>query len=73
MWRTNIAISDEISGELTINPAIGRVDAQGSRLECDIRYPVTADVDDIVGRIRQSGNPVGYEVEHNADGTATLC
>lgn len=59
----NIAISDEISGELTINPAIGRVDAQGSRLECDIRYPVTADVDDIVGRIRQSVDPVGYEVD----------
>lgn len=59
----NIAVSDKVSGELTINPAIARVDAQGSRLECDIRYPVTVDAEDLLNRIRQAVDPIGYEAD----------
>lgn len=58
----NIALEDEPSGKLTINPAIAKVDGDEASLACDIRYPVTCDKDDILARINESLAPLGFAV-----------
>ncbi|MGI6108759.1 MAG: Sapep family Mn(2+)-dependent dipeptidase [Eubacteriaceae bacterium] len=58
-----IDVSDDVSGELTFNPAVAHVDADGAELECDIRYPVTLKGEDFAESIRQAVEPLGFTVE----------
>ncbi|KNZ42671.1 xaa-His dipeptidase [Acetobacterium bakii] len=59
----NIRISDEISGALTLNPSIARVDAEEAVLECDIRYPVSVEIKDIEEQIAAAVKPYGFSFE----------
>lgn len=59
----NIVLSDDVSGDLTYNPSIAHLGEDGSYLISDIRYPVTLEADDIVNRIKESVEPLGYSVE----------
>ena len=59
----NIDVSDDVSGELTFNPAVAHVDADGAELECDIRYPVTLNGEDFAERINQAVAPLGFSAE----------
>lgn len=59
----NISLSDEPSGKLTFNPAVGHVDENEAYLISDIRYPVTLNSEDILERMRESIAPLGYELE----------
>ncbi len=58
----NIALKDSES-TLTINPAIIKADEEGISLDCDIRYNIFADPDDVVKRIKDSVTPLGFNVE----------
>ncbi|WP_195283127.1 Sapep family Mn(2+)-dependent dipeptidase [Harryflintia acetispora] len=58
-----IALCDEPSGKLTINPGVARVDGHTAELRCDIRYPVTAKKEDILARISEAVAPLGFTVE----------
>ena len=55
-----IDLSDEISGELTLNPAIVHVDENKAILRCDIRYPVTMKSDDICNAIEKATADLGF-------------
>lgn len=56
----NIDLSDEVSGQLTLNPAIAFVDDHKALLKCDIRYPVTIDVSLIEKNIAKAIKPLGF-------------
>lgn len=58
-----IAVSDEVSGELTYNPAVAHVDGKSASLESDIRYPVTLKKEDFVTAIEKAVAPLGFTVE----------
>lgn len=62
-----IACSDKVSGELTINPSIARVDADHASLSCDLRIPVTIKEESILTAIRSAVRPLGFDVSilHN--------
>lgn len=59
-----IALSDEPSGKLTLNPSIAKVDTTSAELRCDIRVPVTIDVDTVVAAIAKSVAPLGFSAEN---------
>lgn len=60
---------DEISGPLTCNLAAVEMDVSGGlrriSAKLDIRYPVTADSDEIIGKIRLSAGKAGCDVQIN--------
>ncbi len=59
----NIALSDDVSGNLTFNPAVAHVDGPSASLECDIRYPVTLKPDQFDPEIAKAVAPLGFKVE----------
>ena len=59
----NIQLSDEISGALTLNPSIVRVDGEQAILECDIRFPVSIEVSLIEERIAEAVKHLGFSFE----------
>lgn len=59
----NIDLSDEISGKLTLNPSIARVDGEKAILECDIRYPVTVKSSIVEKHIAMAVKPLGFSVK----------
>lgn len=56
----NIDISDEPSGCLTLNPAITKCTEKECYMDYDVRYPVTADGDEVVQRVRRSAEENGF-------------
>lgn len=58
-----IAFSDEPSGKLTLNPSIAHVSETSAELQCDLRVPVTIDVDKVVDAISGSVAPLGFSAE----------
>ena len=59
---TGCVIEDD-SGFVTANPAILRIDGNGEELVIDIRYPVTAKMDDIIEYFRNAVSPYGLTVD----------
>jgi|LGVF01.2.fsa_nt_gb succinyl-diaminopimelate desuccinylase len=59
----NINLSDEISGGLTLNPSIARVDEKHVMLDCDIRYPVTMTAKLIKEKIEKVLEPLGFSIK----------
>ena len=58
-----IAQSDEPSGALTLNVGVVQVGSEGASAGIDIRYPVTADGDAILEKIRARAQKEGLTVE----------
>lgn len=54
---------DDISGALTLNAGVLKVNADKSELIIDIRYPVTADSSIIISAIRSKASEFGLTVE----------
>ncbi len=59
----NINLSDEPSGQLTINPSVAKADCKQGSLICDIRYPVTYKLEDFIGNIEEAVGKIGFKVE----------
>ena len=59
----DIALNDAVSGQLTLNPSIARVDDKKVMLECDIRYPVTIDKAIIKENISRAVKPLGFSLK----------
>ncbi|MGV8906787.1 MAG: Sapep family Mn(2+)-dependent dipeptidase [Acetobacterium sp.] len=59
----NIVLSDEISGQLTLNPSIARVDNKKAILDCDIRVPVTIDMSVIAENMTRAVKPFGFSLK----------
>ncbi len=65
---TGCSINDD-SGMITANPSVLRIDEEQETLMIDIRYPVTANHNDIVSYIASEASPYGLSVkisEHKA-------
>lgn len=58
----DIDLADDISGELTLNPAIINVNNGIAELICDIRYPITLDADLIIENIKKATDQLGFKV-----------
>lgn len=58
-----INLSDDVSGNLTFNPAIGHLNSDEAYLISDIRYPVTLNSDEILKNIEEAIKPLNYTVE----------
>jgi succinyl-diaminopimelate desuccinylase len=63
----DIDLSDAVSGELTLNPAIVQVDENKALLRCDIRYPVTLDSRQIGAAIVAATEDLGFSFEMDHD------
>lgn len=59
----NINISDEPSGELTLNPAIAKADCNYGEILCDIRFPVTKKLEDFYPTLEKNVKALGFDVE----------
>lgn len=59
----NINISDELSGELTLNPSIISADSNSCEIYYDIRYPITANGDEIIKSINNAAIKNGFSSE----------
>lgn len=57
-----IALADEPSGKLTINPSIAHVNAEKAELSCDLRVPVTFGKDTVIAAIEKAVAPLGFQV-----------
>lgn len=57
-----INLSDEVSGALTMNPAIAYVDDNIAVFRCDIRYPVTMKGRDICEAIQKATVDLGFSL-----------
>lgn len=55
-----IDFSDSVSGRLTVNPSVAKLDEQGCSLQCDIRIPVSTDKDTVLNAIRGRTAPLGF-------------
>ena len=62
----NIAVSDKLSGALTLNIGILRADAQNVEATIDIRYPVMASPDAILKAISAAVSSAGVTVSESA-------
>jgi succinyl-diaminopimelate desuccinylase len=62
-----VDVSDEVSGNLTLNPAIVHVDEKKALLRCDIRYPVTMDSSEICEAIINATGDLGFRFEMDHD------
>jgi len=58
-WSAGLACSDEVSGNLTFNTAILRLDEKAGVIKFDIRYPVTHDGDELLERLKKLGAQTG--------------
>lgn len=57
-----IAATDPVSGELTINLGVLHMDESSIRMEVDVRYPRNANGEHLAKRIRAFFAPVGIEI-----------
>jgi succinyl-diaminopimelate desuccinylase len=57
-----IACTDEPSGALTFNAGVVEMDEDRTELVADIRYPVTADREDLLAKMRAVAAPYGISV-----------
>lgn len=62
-----VNLADQVSGDLTLNPAIAEVDASKAILRCDIRYPVTFKSDTICEAIKKATGDLGFSFEMDHD------
>ena len=62
-----IDLSDAVSGELTLNPAIVQVDDKKAVLRCDIRYPVTMKSSELCAVIQKATADLGFNFEMDHD------
>jgi len=62
----NIAVSDKISGALTLNIGILKADAQSVEVTLDIRYPVMVNPDAITKAITAAVSPAGLAIVFSA-------
>jgi succinyl-diaminopimelate desuccinylase len=63
-----IAYSDEITGDLTMN--VGKISytrERGGQLGINLRYPVTADMEDIKGQLEKLLKTEGFKIENFSD------
>lgn len=58
-----LACEDEVSGKLTLNTAILKVDEDESVCKFDIRYPVTHDGEALLRQLEELGNRCGIHFE----------
>ena len=58
-----INLSDSVSGNLTLNPAIAFVDENIAVLRCDIRYPVTIKSSELCKAIQKATEDLGFSLE----------
>ena len=58
-----INLSDAVSGDLTLNPAITFVDENIAVLRCDIRYPVTIKSSELCKTILKATEDLGFSLE----------
>jgi succinyl-diaminopimelate desuccinylase len=58
-----INLSDQVSGDLTLNPAIAYGDENIAVLRCDIRYPVTKKSSDICAAIQKATGDLGFSLK----------
>ncbi len=58
-----INLSDELSGDLTLNPAIIEINNGVAMLKCDIRYPVSLNADLILEKIKEAIDHLGFKLE----------
>jgi succinyl-diaminopimelate desuccinylase len=58
-----INLSDSVSGNLTLNPAIAFVDENIAVLRCDIRYPVTIKSSELCKTIQKATEDLGFSLE----------
>lgn len=58
-----INLSDTVSGDLTLNPAIAYVDENKAVLRCDIRYPETINSSDISEAIQKATEDLGFSLK----------
>lgn len=58
-----IDFSDEISGSLTINPALADVNDEQMSLGCDIRVPVTVTLESVMDAMKSHVSGLGFDVE----------
>lgn len=65
-----IAAADEISGPLTYNPGVIAVTENKARLLVNIRYPVTGNADEIIGKLKATGEKYGFSFENYTDSPA---
>lgn len=61
-----IAFSDDVSGALTINPAIASSDGDAMELDYDIRIPVTVTAEAVIDAVTAHVSPLGFTVERKA-------
>ncbi|MGI6546275.1 MAG: Sapep family Mn(2+)-dependent dipeptidase [Fastidiosipilaceae bacterium] len=57
-----IQVSDEVSGELTLNIGLVKFDGKTWTLSCDLRYPVTTDGTEFLSTIQQSAAAIGGSI-----------
>ena len=57
-----IALSDELSGELTISPNVFELDSRGVELRCDARVPLCADDNNCRLAAERAGEAAGFTV-----------
>ncbi|WP_042167544.1 Sapep family Mn(2+)-dependent dipeptidase [Paenibacillus gorillae] len=57
-----ITCADELSGELTCVGAVGRLEAGEVRLAINIRYPITADAQNLLASLRQSAEAGAFKL-----------
>ncbi len=62
----NIAVSDKISGALTLNTGILKADEQTVEVTLDIRYPVMANPEAIAKAITMAVSPSGLAIVYSA-------
>ena len=65
--KLGIAMSDEPSGGLTLNPGILEYDGQAVSVKCDVRYPVTKTSDDVYDGMMPAIDKYGLGVLKSED------
>jgi succinyl-diaminopimelate desuccinylase len=61
--KLGIAFRDEISGELTQNLGLIKVDEKGATLSINIRYPITKKGEEIIEKLKAVGKINGFSFE----------
>lgn len=67
----NCKLSDEQSGDITINPGVIKMDEDWIYLALDIRYPISFTEEEVTRRITERVEPYGVEV-HVAGGERSV-
>ncbi len=59
-----VALTDEPSGDLTLNVGLFSLDQNEARLTIDIRYPVTYTTEDVIGLIEENIQSTSFRIEN---------